>query len=352
LYTFRKNEILLKPPKYLKAFFSIALCSIFLWHCQEKPREQEELQAATNIPKPEYSLSKDQTHNKFSSAIPPILKVRSGAIIEAFTEDASDEQFRLNSGIEDLRNLDFEPIHPLTGPVYVENAQPGDVLKVTLHSIELGDWGWNAIVPGFSFVADSIKGEYLRIYDLSENKETVNFNDSIRLKLKPFPGVMGVAPETSEMLSTIPPRANGGNMDDPSMTEGTSVYFPVFVEGGLFSIGDGHAVQGLGEVCGTAIEVPLRIVYEIELLKNKSIREPQYETSDYYATTGFGTSIDLAAQKATLYMVDYLMKEHQLSETEAYALCSLAGDLKIAETVDTPHMLVTMHMSKDVLGID
>ena len=110
-------------------------------------------------------------------------------------------------------------------------------------------------------------------------------------------------------------------------------------------------MQGLGEVCGTAIEVPLRIVYEIELIKGKSIEEPQYETKDYYATTGFGTSIDIAAKKATLYMVHYLMKEHQLSENEAYALCSLAGDLKIAETVDLPHMLVTMHMSKDVLGI-
>jgi acetamidase/formamidase len=136
------------------------------------------------------------------------------------------------------------------------------------------------------------------------------------------------------------------------MTVGTSVYFPIFIEGGLFSIGDGHAVQGLGEVCGTAIEVPLRVVYEIELIKDKSIKEPQYETKDYYATTGFGTTLDIAAKKATLYMVDYLMKEHQLSEMEAYALCSLAGNLKIAETVDLPHMLVTMHMSKEVLGIN
>jgi acetamidase/formamidase len=220
-----------------------------------------------------------------------------------------------------------------------------------LHEIELGDWGWNAIYPGFSFVADSIKGEYLRIYDLKNDKTKVNFNDSIQLKLNPFPGVMGVAPDTSELLSTIPPRANGGNMDDPNMTVGTSVYFPVFVDGGLFSIGDGHAVQGLGEVCGTAIEVPLRIVYEIELIKNKSIEEPQYETKDYYATTGYGTTIDIAAKKATLYMVDYLMKDHKLSENEAYALCSLAGDLKIAEVVDLPHMLVTMHISKNVLGI-
>jgi len=336
-------------------FFACPLfISVFLFQCSEKqPKDIEEMQSDVPIQeiKPEFVLTKDQTHNKFSSSIAPILRVKSGTIIEAFTEDASDEQFKMDSGIEDLRKLDFEPIHPLTGPVFVENALPGDVLKVTLHDIEVGDWGWNAIFPGFSFVADSIKGEYLRIYDLKNNKTTVNFNDSIQLKLNPFPGVMGVAPATTELLSTIPPRANGGNMDDPNMTVGTSVYFPVFVEGGLFSIGDGHAVQGLGEVCGTAIEVPLRIIYEIELIKDKSIQEPQYETDTYYATTGFGTSIDIAAKKATLYMVEYLLKEHQLSENEAYALCSLAGDLKIAETVDAPHMLVTMHMSKEVLGI-
>ncbi|THD68102.1 acetamidase [Robertkochia marina] len=297
-----------------------------------------------------HTLTKDQTHSKFSSAIPPVLKVASGAVIEAFTEDASDEQFSLQSTLEALDSLSFDPIHPLTGPVYVEDAVPGDILKVTLHTIELGDWGWNAILPGFGFLADTLDSKYLKVYDLSSNKATVAFNENISLKLNPFPGVMGVAPDTAEMLSTIPPRANGGNMDDPNMTEGTIMYFPVFVEGGLFSIGDGHAVQGLGEVCGTAIEVPLRVVYQIELIKGRSIQEPQYETDSYYATTGFATTIDEAAKKANLYMVEYLMTEKGLSQEEAYALCSLAGDLKIAEVVDMPNMLVTMHMPKDIFN--
>jgi acetamidase/formamidase len=309
--------------------------------------------AAAVVPKPEHTLTKDQTHNKFSSAIEPILRVSSGTVIEAYTEDASDEQFDLDSDLADLDSLDFEPIHPLTGPVYVEGAQPGDVLKVTLHEVELGDWGWNAILPGFGFLADTFaEAKYIRIYELGPDKESIAFNEQINIPLRPFPGVMGVAPPTDEMLSTIPPRANGGNMDDPNLTEGASVYFPVFVEGGLFSIGDGHATQGLGEVCGTAIEAPLRIIYEIELLKGRSIQEPQYETADYYATTGFATTIDEAARKATLYMVEYLQAEHGLSLTEAYALCSLAGDLKIAEVVDMPHMLVTMHLSKEVLGVE
>ncbi|WP_400077802.1 acetamidase/formamidase family protein [Winogradskyella sp. R77965] len=335
-----------------KSLGTFLLCFILLFQCQEKKEAKTEtVLEVKNSLEPDFTLTKDQTHNKFSSSIPPILTVKSGAIIEAYTEDASDEQFDLNSTVEDLKTLDFEPIHPLTGPVFVEGAKPGDVLKVTLHTVDVGDWGWNSIYPGFSFVADSIKGEYLRIYNLKDDKTQVKFNDSITLKLNPFPGVMGVAPPNSELLSTIPPRANGGNMDDPHMTAGTSIYFPVFVEGGLFSIGDGHAVQGKGEVCGTAIEVPLRVVYKIELIKGKTIKEPHYETDDYYATTGFGTSLDIAAKKATLYMVRYLMDEHNLSEEEAYALCSLAGDLKIAETVDVPHMLVTMHMSKEILAI-
>ena len=160
------------------------------------------------------------------------------------------------------------------------------------------------------------------------------FNDKIKVPLRPFPGVMGVAPATGEMLTTIPPRENGGNMDDPHMTEGTTIYFPVFVDGALFSIGDGHATQGMGEVCGTAIETPLRIVYEVEVLKGgRSIPEPEYESDDYYAVTAIGTTIDEAARKATGFMVDYLMAEHGLGQNDAYALCSLAGDLQIAEVV-------------------
>jgi len=297
-----------------------------------------------------YTLTKDQTHNKFSRTIDPILRVSSGAVIEAYTEDASDEQFELGSDISALDALSFEPIHPLTGPVYVENAEPGDVLKVSLLKVELGDWGWNAITPGFGFLADTLKGKYLRTYALGKEATHIQFNERITVPLQPFPGVMGVAPNTEELLSTIPPRANGGNMDDPNMTEGASIYFPVFVSGGLFSIGDGHATQGLGEVCGTAIECPLRIVYKIELIKDRRIQEPQYETKDYYATTGFAPTIDEAAKKATLYMVRYLQENHALSEEEAYALCSLAGDLQIAEVVDLPNMLVTMHMPKTVLA--
>ncbi len=338
--------------KLLNASIAVGFAA-FVFSCtpKESPVTVKEAVPSKTIPEPQYTLTSEQTHNKFSSAIPPVLTVPSGAVIEAYTQEATDSQFSIHSDTTAFDSLSFDPIHPLTGPVSVEGAMPGDVLKVTLHKVEIGDWGWNAIIPGFGFLADTLKVKYMRTYDLSTNKEFVQFNEKIRIPLKPFPGVMGVAPDTEEMLSTIPPRANGGNMDDPNITEGTIVYFPVLVEGALFSIGDAHATQGLGEVCGTAIEVPMHFIYQVEVIKDRTIAEPQYETDEYYATTGFGTSIDEAAKKATLYMIQYLEEEHGLSTEEAYALCSLAGDLQIAEVVDVPHMLVTMHISKEVLGI-
>lgn len=310
-----------------------------------------EIENPKNIPEPEYFLTRDQTHNKFSRDIPAVLKVPSGAVLQVETEEATDKQLNINSTSEDVLNIAFDPIHPLTGPVYVEGAEPGDVLAVTLHKIELGDWAWSGVFPGFGFLADEFTEPYLKTFALGKDKKEVQFSDKITIPLKPFPGVMGVAPDTSEMFSTIPPRANGGNMDDPNLTEGTTVYFPVFVKGALFSIGDTHAAQGLGEVCGTAIEAPMRIIYQVEVIKGRDyIQEPHYETDAYYAVTGFGATIDEAAKKATRYMIDYLVAQHGLDRNEAYVLCSLAADLKITEVVDMPHVLVTMHISKKVLG--
>ena len=298
---------------------------------------------------PDFVLTNDQTHTKFSRLIEPVVRVPSGSVIEAFTHECTGGQLNLKSTVEDAAKVDWDRIHTLTGPVYVEGAEPGDVLAVRLLELEPADWGWMEIHPDFGFLAGEFDKPVLQTFALDKEKNEVEFADGIRIPLKPFAGVMGVAPDTDEMLNTIPPRANGGNLDDPNLVAGTTVYFPVFVAGGLFSIGDTHAVQGHGEVSGTAIETPMRIVYEISVIKGgRTIPEPQYETNEYYATTGFATTIDEAAKKATRYMIDYLVDTKGLSREQAYMLCSLAGDLKIAETVDVPHMLVTMHMSKHI----
>jgi len=304
-----------------------------------------------NIVEPDYILTANQKHNKFSKLIPPVLTVNSGAIIKADTHEASDGQLHSKATLDDLINIDFDPIHPLTGPVYVKEAEIGDILAVDLLDIQLHDFGWQAIVGGFGFLTDRFPNPKLNIHEIDIQNKTTMFNEKIKIPLHPFPGVMGVAPDTEEMLSTIPPRANGGNMDDPSIVKGTTVYFPVFVKGALFSIGDAHAVQGLGEVCGTAIEAPMTFTYRLRVLKNKpAIQEPQYETDDFYAVTGFGTTIDIATKKAVNYMVDHLSNNYDISPEDAYMLCSLVGDLKIAEVVDVPNMLVTMHFPKSIIN--
>jgi acetamidase/formamidase len=297
----------------------------------------------------DFSLGTEQTHNKFSRVIPPTLRVPSGSVVELWTKEATDGQLEVGSTAEDVLNIAVDPIHPLTGPIYIEGAQPGDVLAVTLHEIEVGDWGWVGIFPGFGWLAEEFDYAYLKTFEIGGNATEVQFADGITLPVAPFPGVMGVAPDTDELLSTIPPRANGGNMDNKYLTAGTRVYFPVFVEGALFSIGDTHALQGDGEVCGTAIEAPMRIVLELEVLAaGRALPEPQYETDDFYAVTAFAETIDEAAKKATRYMIDYLVEERGLARDDAYVLCSLAGDLKISEVVDVPHVLVSMHMPKSI----
>ena len=224
-----------------------------------------------------------------------------------------------------------------------------ETFSVTLHEIEVQGWGWAGIFPGFGFLPDEFTDPWIRGFPMEPGATEVPFNDDITIPLAPFAGVMGVAPATDSMLVTIPPRTNGGNMDNRHMIAGTTVYFPVQVEGALFSIGDTHAAQGDGEVSGSAIETPMRIVFEVEVMENpRGMVEPQYETDDYYAVTGFATTIDEAARKATRYMIDYLVAEHGLTREEAYVLCSIAGDMKISETVDVPHMLVSMHMPKSI----
>ena len=306
--------------------------------------------SSRNVPEPGFVIGTDQTHNKFSRAIPYAIKVPSGSVIEAFTHEATGGQLNIDSTVDDFESVDMDRVHTLTGPIYVDDAEVGDVLAVELLEFEPGDWAWTGMSPHFGFLGNENQETVFKTYKLDKQAKLVHFAEGIDIPMKPFAGVMGVAPDTDEMLTTIPPRANGGNMDDPNIGAGVTVYFPVFVKGALFSIGDTHAVQGMGEVVGTAVEAPMRILFRISVVKGHSIEEPQYETDDYYATTGFATTIDEAALKATRYMIKHIEDTYGLSKAEAYMLCSLIGDLKIAEVVDLPHVLVTMHIPKDVFS--
>jgi acetamidase/formamidase len=299
-------------------------------------------------PEPDFVITRGQEHHAFSRTIPPVIRVHDGAVIEAHTQEASDGLIKAGMTDEEYSHVTWPDGfgHPLAGPVYVEGAEPGDVLAVTLHKIELEDWGWTDSDPNFAYLADEFPELHLKTYTFDSDATFAKFSDNISITLRPFAGVMGVAPDTDEMLSTIPPRANGGNMDDPDIVEGVTAYFPIFVEGALFSIGDTHAAQGHGEVSGTAIEAPMRITYEVNVLKGqRDISEPQYETDEFYAVTAFALTLDEAAKKATRFMIDYLVEVRGLERYQANMLCSVAADLKIAEVVDG-NVLVSMHISK------
>ena len=328
--------------------FLIASLAVLLVSCTDKVASD----ATPQSREPDFVIGTDKTHNKFSRAIPPAITVPSGSLIEAFTHEATGGQFNIDSTIEDLDNVDMDRVHTLTGPIYVEGAEPGDVLAIELIELEPGDWGWTGMTPNFGFLRGTHEESGFKTFKLDKEANLVHFAEGIDIPMRPFAGVMGVAPDTDEMLNTIPPRANGGNMDDPNLVAGTTVYFPVFVKGALFSIGDTHAVQGLGEVVGTAVEAPMRIVFRASVVKERSIDEPQYETDEYYATTGFATTIDEAALKATRFMIKHIVDTYGLPWGEAYMLCSLVCDLKIAEVVDLPHVLVTMHVSKGVFAAE
>lgn len=299
---------------------------------------------------PVYHLPKTQVHYRFSSNIKPALTVPPGAMVIADLRDSADGQIGPASTANDLHDLDMSRVHPLTGPVFVEGAEPGNVLAVTILEVEPGNWGWSALFPGFGALEREFKAPYLRTFAIGDDR-FIRFNNEIRIPLRPFPGLMGVAPPTEELLSTMPPRENGGNMDDPDIGVGTTLYFPVFVKGALFSLGDGHAVQGRGEVGGPTVEIPMRVTFKLDLMHwQRPLQEPQYQNEKYYAVMSSAPTLDEAARKAVGYMVDYLAAEHGLSRQEAYMLCTLAADLMVNEIPNKPNVSMTLRIAREHLG--
>lgn len=290
------------------------------------------------------------SHIGWDKDIKPIAEVESGQTITYEITEASGGQFTKKSTNDSLASLDFSKVNPVAGPVYVKGAQPGDTLEIEMINFRQLDWGWTGIIPGFGLLADQFKDPYLKIFDLTKD-HTTEFLPGIDLFIKPFPGTLGVALPEARNHSIVPPRQNGGNMDIRHLTRGTKLYLPVFVEGALFSIGDTHAAQGDGEVCGTAIEASMETTVRFKLHKGKTIAEPRYEipgpptpeadSLGYYVTTGFGPDLTQASRKAISYMIEHLMDTYGMKAEDAYMLCSLAVDLRINEIVDAPNWLVS-----------
>ena len=232
-------------------------------------------------------------------------------------------------------------VHILTGPIYVEGAEPGDTLEVRVPDVKFRvPYGVNNTGPGKGVLPELLKAHSPKLIRLDLERQVALFSPDIEIPLSPFMGIMAVAPPTSlGMVSSTPPGAWGGNMDLKFLVKGSTLYLPVFNRGAQFFTGDGHAVQGDGEVDGGAIEISLTPTLQFFLQKGKSIRLPRVETATDYLTTGLSVDLNEATKIALAEAVDFLRAEKGLTAADAYALSSLAVDLGIGEAVDIVNLV-------------
>ncbi len=307
-----------------------------------------------------HTVHRDQSHFGWDNALPPVRTISPGESVEFEVIDASGGQLGPQSTVADVNALDFDRINPVTGPVCVDGAEPGDALQVRILGFRPSGWGWTANIPGFGLLADQFPEPALNIwrYDAA-NLTPALYGPGGRVPLKPFCGTIGVALADPGLHSIVPPRRVGGNMDIRDLSAGTVLYLPVEVAGALFSVGDTHAAQGDGEVCGTAIESPMEIALQFELVKGANLPAPRFTTAGpvtrhldaegYEVTTGIAPDLMQAARAAVSYMIDLLGDHHRLSPADAYMLCSVAADLRISEIVDQPNWVVSLYLPRLIL---
>jgi acetamidase/formamidase len=287
----------------------------------------------------------------------PAITIAPGDTVQFRDIDAANGQLSPASTAADIPKLDFNRINPISGPVYVDGAMPGDALKVTLLGFEPSGWAWTAIVPGFGLLAEEFTQPALHLWSYDRSFATpALFGPGARVPLKPFCGTIGVAPAAPGAHSTIPPHNAGGNMDIRDLTEGVDLYLPVQVAGALFSIGDSHAAQGDGEVCGTAIESPMSVSAKFDLIKGANLRFPRFVTHQpvsrhldgkgYEVTTGIGPDLMEAARNAVRGMIDLISRQQHMNPEHAYMLCSVCADLRISEIVDLPNWVVSCYLPR------
>lgn len=351
-------------------------------------------------------------HNRWHESIEPVAEVDPGDTVVYETRDAFDGQLNPRSTAEDVGNLDLGPVHPLTGPIFVKGAKPGDLLEVKLVAIEADpwdQWGYTIEVPGFGFLRDEFPDPYIVHWQLHGNEYAESEQlPGVRIRCNPHPGTFGLAPSADlrhtaaereaelaerggfalppdpggavpgeetiakEALRTIPPRETAGNIDIKQLTPGVTILLPIYAEGALVSTGDVHYAQGDCEAAGTAIEIRSRVHVRFRIRKGEaerqSISDLQFFRDDYFAapelatprrffaTTGIsvrkdGTneSEDLSlAAKNALLNMIEHLQTRGFTRQQAYALCSCAVDLRISQTVDVPNVLVSALLPLDI----
>jgi formamidase len=340
-------------------------------------------------------------HNRFHPDLTPLLEVDEGEEVVLQTRDGVDGQLGPSTTAADIAGMEAGAIHPLTGPIFVKGARPGDVLEVTFLDILAERHAFSAVVPGLGFLRDLCTTPFLVHWRISDGWATSPQLPGVRIPGAPFMGVSGVAPSSRQLeawikrerdlidrgglafppspdgavpargaaaergLRTIPPRENGGNFDVKQLTKGSTLLLPVAVDGALFSVGDGHFAQGDGEVCVTAVEMGATVAVRFRLLKGLSAatrwRGPRFAHGDYFALPQWaapqrftaamgmpiredgvndGENLTLACRNALLNMME-LLQERGWSREQAYIICSVAVDLRISNVVDVPNYVVS-----------
>jgi acetamidase/formamidase len=306
-----------------------------------------------------HQLDSAQVHYAWNNALAPRMEIEPGDTVAFDTRDAADFYYsRASTHADVLARGPFRG-HPLTGPVRIRGARPGDTLVVDVLEVRPAlDFGWTAVRPGRGLLPiEDFPKPHLQIWDLTDGKHARS-KRGIAVPIEAFPGVMGVALDTPGEHSTMPPRKNGGNMDIKQLTAGSRLYLPVWVEGALFSVGDGHGAQGDGEVCVTAVEMAARVTLRFDLEPGRHLMEPRFRTPDTpggargpcFVTTAHGPDLHASAQQAIRYMIDHLVAERGLSREEAYIVSSVCVDLRISEIVDAPNWIVSAFLPESVFG--
>jgi formamidase len=350
-------------------------------------------------------------HNRYHPDIEPVAEVGEGEEIALETRDALDGQITPQTTVADFADLDAGAVHPLTGPVFVKGAMPGDILEIEFTDIVAQPTAFSAIMPGLGFLRDVMTEPFLVHWQIRDGWASSAQIPGVRIPGAPFMGVSAVAPSAAKLaewtareqrvidcgglvfppdaqgavptgpcgltgLRTLPPRENGGNFDVKQLTKGAKLFLPVFVEGGLFSTGDGHFAQGDGEVCVTAVEMGATAVVRFKLHKGLATRRkfssPVFSREAYFADPRFAAperffgvmgmpinaageieaeNLTLACRNAVLNMIE-LLQERGFSREQAYVICSVAVDLRISNVVDVPNYVVSALLPEAIFDGD
>jgi len=303
---------------------------------------------------PEHHLSAEPTHSRWNRHLPPRLHIAPGDTVHLDCVDSSGSQVHPAMTLRNFLNIDRGRIHALTGPIFVEGAEPGDVLQIDILEVAHKGWGWSSVINGLGLLKERFTEPYLFHWHL-ESSQSRSLAPAV-VPLRPFCGVMGVAIAEDGEFRTRPPGIFGGNMDVRELSNGSTLYLPVLNTGALFSAGDAHAAQGDGEVSINGIECPANAALRFHLHKHRSLAGPLIESapqkisdSDAWIVVESASDPVSAARAATSRMIDLLASCWDFSDVHAYLLSSVAMNLRLSQVVNEPMFTVSAAIPKSIL---